>query len=55
MDLLSTNGAETIQKTVNLVGNNSNSDYINKNFNLYFEIDKSVIWIIKNQFKKVKK
>lgn len=52
----STNASETIQKQIELNETNEiNSDEINANLELYFDIEKSANWIIKNKFQRVKK
>ena len=49
----STNAAETIQKEIKIEENESNTEFIIQNFNFYFDVDKSVDWILNNKFKKV--
>jgi hypothetical protein len=50
----STNASETIQKEIIIEKNETNSEIINKNLKFYFDIDRSVEWILKNKFRRVR-
>jgi hypothetical protein len=50
----STNASETIQKEIIIEKNETNSETINKNLKFYFDIDRSVEWILKNKFRRVR-
>ena len=49
-----TNASETIQKEIIIEKNETNSEIINKNLKFYFDIDRSVEWILKNKFRRVR-